>query len=56
MMLKIAEDDEEIENLKSQQRHNFKNPKDYEDIGILIDMGNEEEDMSIVEDVKRTVK
>lgn len=41
-----------LKNLKSQIDTISKIQRDYEDIGILIDMGNEEEDMSIVEDVK----
>ena len=42
----------ELKNLKSQIDTISKIQRDYEDIGILIDMGNEEEDASIVEDVK----
>ena len=41
-----------LKNLKSQIDTISKIQRDYEDIGILIDMGNEEEDASIVEDVK----
>ena len=42
----------ELKNLKSQIDTISKIQRDYEDIGILIDMGNEEEAASIVEDVK----
>ena len=42
----------ELKNFKSQIDTISKIQRDYEDIGILIDMGNEEEDASIVEDVK----